>query len=931
MSKESVRLVEKYISEKTWRVRENANRVPSIGGTKAFIAETIIARYALSKVYPKEIARLHKDGFIHIHDLGGALSVYCVGLSLSQLLLDGLYSSAPQTIASRPPRHFSSAMGMITNYMGLLAQEAAGAISITNVDTLLAPYIARDKLSYHEIRQALQQFIYSINLTTRWGQESPFTNWMLDLVPPRDLVDTPVIIDDKEYGVYGDYQEEQNMFNEAFLELLMMGDGLGRPFTFPIPTFNITSGMTINEDVEALLFSVTANYGLPYFQNCITTELSPETRRAMCCFKGDTKVYWRKNGRVHYTDFNGVYKHAKGEEIETLFNGSWVKCRVVKVPYERDFYKIRLRNGQEIVVTDDHLHLTRMGLKKTIELTTYDYLAWSKEPIEWDGEVGDYDFGYFLGLYLAEGSYLGKNAIQFSIGIDEEDIKSFVIKFARKFGAHVSVAKNTGESLSLFINATWIRDLIESWIGGTRAPEKYLKNWVKLSKEALRGLWDGLMRGDGNNGKEIYTTSERLAQDLTAIGRLLGYPIRLRIDKHYAKFGEKEYRGKLYTIFICKDSDEGGRIYFAGGSLYSRLDCYWVKIESIERIKAHTNHAFCFEVYTDDHLFELPSGLITHNCRLSLRLDEIKQKYGGLWGSSPQTGSIGVITLSLPMIAAYSKSESEFFELLEDITLKALDALTLKRKIITDLWERGMYPYSRIYLPRAYETFFQTIGVVGGEEMCRILLGVGIRSQEGLSFTKEVLLRIREIEQEYGREHDVLVNLEETPAEGASYRLARLLLKKAPKNKKYVQGTSKAPYLTNSTHIPVNEDITLEEALKHQEQLQTIYTGGTVFLVFSEKQAQFNEVRDLIYSICNRYEIPYIAYTPTFSICPVHGYQPGRVQICPRCGKECLIYSRVVGYYRPVVSWNEGKQQEFIDRKPFDFSEFYKKQPVRKG
>jgi len=600
MSSESIRLVEKYLSEKTWRVRENANRVPSIGGTKAFIAETIIARYALSKVYPKEIAQLHKDGFIHIHDLGGALSVYCVGLSLSQLLLDGLYSSAPQTIASRPPRHFSSAMGMITNYMGLLAQEAAGAISLTNVDTLLAPYIAKDKLSYEEVRQALQQFIYSINLTTRWGQESPFTNWMLDLVPPKDLVDTPVIIDDKEFGVYGDFQEEQNMFNEAFLELLMMGDGLGRPFTFPIPTFNITKDMAIDEDLEALLFSVAANYGLPYFQNCVSTDLSPETTRSMCC-------------------------------------------------------------------------------------------------------------------------------------------------------------------------------------------------------------------------------------------------------------------------------------------------------------------------------------------HLSLNLEEIRQKYGGLWGNSPQTGSIGVITLSLPMIAAHSKSEVEFLELLEEITLKALDALTLKRKIITDLWERGMYPYSRIYLPRAYETFFQTIGVVGGEEMCQILLGEGIRSQAGLEFTKKVLFKIREIEEEYSRKHDVLVNLEETPAEGASFRLARLLLKKAPKNRRYVQGTTKAPYLTNSTHLPVNEDVSLEEALKHQEQLQTIYTGGTVFLIFSEKLAQFNEVRDLVYSICNGYRIPYIAYTPTFSICPTHGYQPGKVQVCPMCGKECLIYSRVVGYYRPVTSWNTGKQQEFIDRKPFDYSEFYKKVPVKKG
>ena len=916
MGRREQNLVNKYINKKTWRLYENANRIFSIGGCKTFIAEEIIKEYTL-KHMPQRAAKAHKRGAIHIHDLAHGIGSYCSGWSILKILIQGL-EGGPNTIYSRPAKHLSSALGQILNFAGLISQEHAGAQAFNSIDTLLAPFIYYDKLSYPEVKQLIQEFIFNLNVAFRFGHETPFTNITLDIEVPPDLANMPVIIGGQPQDkTYAEFDEERQMIARAIFEVLAEGDGRGGIFRFPIPTINIVKNFPWDTEVGEKLAWITGKFGLPYFQNCISSGISPDAVRSMCCFRGDTLVIWRKRGQIHLTTFQHLHQHHKNEEIETLCNGQWVKCRVIQVPYDRPFYKIKLRNGFEFIVTDNHEHVTREGIKKTTELSTDDYLAWSTSSVEWGG-VGDYEFGYFLGLYLAEGSQHGEKAVQFSIGADEEDIKKFIIKYANKLGASVTVEPNTGNSISLFVHNKYIKEMINHWIGGKRATEKYIKNWTKLSKEALRGLWDGWLRGDGHsNGKEIYTSSQRLAQQALCIANILGILVNLRIDKHAAKFGDKEYNGIIYTIHICKDQAQGGRIYYSGNSLYINSNYYWVKIDSIEKISNNQKKAFCFEVFTDDHLFELPQGLITHNCRLQLDLTELRRKTGGLFGYNDETGSIGVITINLSQLGFLSKSESEFFDRLDDLLIIAKEALEWKRKIIEENFKRGLFPYTAKYL-KNFDNHFSTIGVIAGEEMCRNFLNCSIADSEGQRFAIKVLKYIRERLKEFQQETGHLYNLEATPAEGASYRLARIDRKQF-KDEIYVSGSWLRPYYVNSTLLPYNHGLDLIDVLHHQEPLQTLYSGGTVLHIFLGEQLSDEEckyiVPNFINWLCTNFRIPYYSLTPTYSICRKCGKtHSGAAVRCPDCGSECEIYSRVVGYYSPLQAWNPGKQEEFGER-----------------
>ena len=916
MNKRVLSLVDKYIEGKTWKLYENANRIFCIGGCKTFIAEEIIREYSLRKL-PPLAAKAHKDGAIHIHDLAHGVCPYCAGWGLLNLLLNGL-RNGPNTAHSRPPKHLSSALGQMLNFLGLVSQEWAGAQAFNSVDTFLAPFVYYDKLSYKQVKQAIQEFIFGLNQAFRYGHETPFVNVTFDVAVPEDLKNTPVVIGGNPMDrTYAEFDKERQMITKAFLEVLIEGDGRGGIFRFPIPTFNIVKDFPWDTDVGEKLAEVAGRFGLPYFQNCISSGISPETIRSMCCFSGQTLVFWRKKGRVHLSTFQQLYQRHKNDEVETIYNGRWVRCRVLQVPYDREFYKIRLRNGFEFIVTDDHEHVTRAGIKKTLELTTEDYLAWSKNSVKWEG-VGDYDFGYFLGLYLAEGSHLGKRAIQFSIGADENDIKDFIVEYAHKLGASTTIEPNKGDSISVFIHSKYIRELIDSWIGGEKAPEKYVKNWVKLSKDALQGLWDGWMRGDGHgNGTEIYTSSKRLAQEALCIANVLGIRVNLRIDNRSARFGEKEYNGTIYTIHVCKDSKDGGRIYYSGKSLYMHSDYYWVKIESIEKVSNRQKKAYCFEVYTDEHLFELPQGLITHNCRLQLDLTELKRKTGGLFGYNDETGSIGVITINLSQLGYLSHSESDFFERLDELLVIAKDALECKRKIVENNFARGLFPYTSHYL-KSFENHFSTIGVVAGEEMCRNLLGCSIADPVGRDFAIQVLAYIRERIKEFQEESGHLYNLEATPAEGCSYSLARIDRKRFGR-KIYVSGSKTKPYYTNSTLLPYDHGLDIVSVLEHQEPLQTLYTGGTVLHIFLGEQLPAEECKYIVPNfvewLCTNFKIPYYTLTPTFSVCRRCGKtHSGAVYKCPDCGQPCEIYSRVVGYYSPIQAWNPGKRVEFKKR-----------------
>ncbi len=571
--------IDAYLSKADWRVHENANMTHSFQGLMLHLSGTLQAKYALEK-YPAEVREAHKHGYFHIHDLSYGLAGYCAGWSLRDLLLEG-FNLQGRSCAG-PPRHLDTALGQMVNFLGTLQNEWAGAQAFNNVDTYLAPFIRNDGLTYKEVLQALQKFVFNLNTSSRWGGQCPFTNFSFDLTAPKHLAKEGAIVGGVMLDTpYEAYQAEMDMFNKAFLEIMSKGDFQGRIFSFPIPTYNVTRDFPWDSEIGASVLDLATKYGAPYFQNFINSDLSPEDVRSMCC-------------------------------------------------------------------------------------------------------------------------------------------------------------------------------------------------------------------------------------------------------------------------------------------------------------------------------------------RLQMDLRELRKKVGGLFGAGDLTGSIGVVTLNLPKFAYLARSEDDFLDMVAEYAELAKDSLEFKRKLINDNMEKGLFPWSRRYLKNGLRGHFSTIGLVGGHEACLNLLGKGIETPAGIRLMTRTLHHLRDLTARFQEETGNLYNLEATPAEGASYRLARI-------DKSLYQGIRTSgkdePYYTNSTALPVNYTTDVFEALEHQDKLQPLYTGGTVFHTFlGEAAADKHAVRNFIIKAFSQTKMPYLSITPTFSICPEHGYINGEHPQCPHCHAQTEVYTRIVGYYRPVALWNNGKKAEYADR-----------------
>ncbi|KKM11413.1 ribonucleoside-triphosphate reductase [Clostridiales bacterium PH28_bin88] len=275
-------MIEEYVSGRDWRVNENSNMNYSLQGLNNHLISAVTSRYWLEKVYPAEVREAHQSGDFHIHDLG-LLAPYCCGWSLADLLLQG-FGGVAQKIESSPARHFRTALGQVVNFFYTLQGEAAGAQAFANFDTYLAPFVARDGLGYREVKQALQEFVFNLNVPTRVGFQTPFVNITMDVVVPEMLAEEPVIIGGElQSARYGEFQKEMDMLNTAFCEVMMEGDARGRIFSFPIPTYNVSPDFDWDSQVVARIMEMTARYGIPYFANFINSDLSPEDVRSMCC------------------------------------------------------------------------------------------------------------------------------------------------------------------------------------------------------------------------------------------------------------------------------------------------------------------------------------------------------------------------------------------------------------------------------------------------------------------------------------------------------------------------------------------------------------------------------------------------------------------------------------------------------------------------
>lgn len=592
----TINMFGKYLNDIDWKINENANTQKSINGLNNYVREAFTKNYWLHEIYTDDIRNSHLSGDIHIHDLG-FFGPYCAGWDLNQLLTNG-FGGVPGKVESKPAKHLRSFLGQIVNSTFTTQGECAGAQAWSSFDTYCAPFVRYDNLDYKTVKQALQEFIFNLNVPTRVGFQCPFSNLTFDLVPPRTLKDKYVMIGGELMPEkYGDFQDEMDMINKAFCDVMMEGDAKGRVFTFPIPTINVTKDFDWDSEVAEKFMEITCKYGIPYFSNYINSDLSPEDALSMCC-------------------------------------------------------------------------------------------------------------------------------------------------------------------------------------------------------------------------------------------------------------------------------------------------------------------------------------------RLRLNTKELRKRGGGLFGSNPLTGSIGVVTINLPRLAYISKNESEFKTRLWQQMNIAKNSLEIKRKIVEEQTDKGLYPYSANYLKDVklktgyyWYNHFNTIGLIGMNEACQNLLGEksDLTTPEGQEFALNTLNYMRDVIKDIQDETGHYYNLEATPAEGTAYSLAQLDKERYPD---IITAGDTEAYYSNSTQLPVGFTDDIFETLDLQDELQSLYTGGTVLHFYlGEEIKNTKAAKSLIKKIFTMYKLPYISMTPTFSVCNNHGYIAGEHFTCPDCGADTEVYSRVVGYLRPVQNYNKGKREEYEQRKKYVIKE----------
>ena len=825
--------IEEYMYQTDWRVKANANQSYSVGGMILNTVGKVVANYWLNEVYPKEAGEAHRGGGIHIHDLD-FLGGYCCGHSLRALLQEG-FAGVPGKTSAMPPKHFSAALGQMANFLGTMQNEWAGAQAFSSFDTLLAPFVAYDKLDYKQVKQEIQEFVYCCGTSSRWGGQTVFSNITLDLKCPEDLKDKPVLIGGVDTGTtYKDYQEQMDIINMAFLDVMSAGDKDGRPFTFPIPTYNVTNDWEWDTPVANKLFEVTAKYGYPYFSNYMSSDMKPSDVRSMCPLTGDTKVLVRSSKGVSVQDIYQIVNNMKpGRECSYQVWDGFKWCNAVpnKQPADKTV-KVTMSNGDVVTMGKDHLQFVP-ELGKSIharELKEGMYLPYNSSSCASISDLGQYEAGVVIGAFAGDGSF-DDRCIHYSLSADAKDNETFnyIKKFFNNLGYPVTHKIVKGSLRDVYVGAG-SADYIRDFISGDALTKHFSRKTLNMSTDFLRGILYGMRLTDGARAcHRLYTSSKQLAEDLCVIAAMLG----LKHSQVYTDIREDRL-----------DSNPNYRVDLPArdnfGKLFKTIDgwnCYSIK--SIE--EGPVESLYCFDVDNESALFMLANGLMTHNCRLRLDLRELLKKGNGLFGSAEQTGSIGVVTLNMARLGYLHKGDfAGLKQRIKELCTIAKDSLEIKRQFLTDRLEAGFYPFTKRWIG-TYRNFFSTIGVNGMNEMVLNYTDglYDITTDYGQDMAEDILNFIRELMVEFQKETGHLYNLEATPAEGATTRFARADKKLFPD---IIQaGTDEAPYYTNSSQIPVGYTSDIFTALDLQERLQTKYTGGTVLHLYMGQKISSGE------------------------------------------------------------------------------------------
>lgn len=889
-------LMNDYLGEETWYVKENANMAYSLQGLRNHVAEKITERYWLEMLYPGEIREAHQNADLHIHDLG-SLSSYCAGWDLKDLITRG-FGGVTGKIQSHPAKHLKALFNQIVNFMYTITGEVAGAVAFSSFDVLVAPFVRYDKLTEKEVRQAMQEFVYGMNIPTRVGFQTPFTNITMDLTPSGELAKENVIIGGvPQKEKYADFQPEIDMINKAFAEVMLKGDASGRIFSFPIPTYNITKDFDWNNKTLDPVWEMTAKYGIPYFSNFINSDMSPDDARSMCPLAGTEKVLIKSSrGRgLEYGTIRNIYEGtSKKTDYEVYSNGQFVSGHFNRYKNQK-MIKVLLDNGHEIKMTKEHLNYvlddTKEKVLKGSKLVPGMYLPYSLKSFP--GEGGDPELGFLVGAYAGDGSFDKDSCVVFSL--ENHFKKELITKLEdialRHFGARTNVTESKKTKLvTLRIYSKALVGLCRDFVEGKEREKHYTAKLFNTSIKFREQVLAGHYATDGGNRHRIYTSSKKMVETLNMLAATLGTTTSIYTDNRDNRLGkEPNYAVLIYQL----NREKYGNVWI------KKNEKLWVRIKNITQIANST--AYCFEVSSGPPMFTVgTTGILTHNCRLRLDNRELRKRGGGLFGSNPLTGSIGVVTINLARLGYVAKNEKEYLAKLDHLMDLSKESLVIKRKVVERFMDQGLYPFAKYYLCDVKERFgsywanhFSTIGLIGMNESIKNLLGEkeDITTKKGNAFAIRVMNHMREKIQGYQEETGDIYNLEATPGEGTSTRFAKRDKAQYPAiivaNEEAVKTLNASPYYTNSTALPVNYTKDIFEALDLQDNLQTLYTGGTVLHGFlGERIDDIETVKKLVRKIAENYHLPYFTLSPTFSICPKHGYLPGEHFFCPKCDEE---------------------------------------------
>ena len=872
---DTIEVIDDYVNLNDWMVKENSNMGFSLQGLNNYISTKIVSNYWMRRIYPEAIRKTHESSDLHVHDLG-ILGAYCVGWDLKDLLITG-FTGAKGKVSSKPAKHFRTALGQMVNFFYTLQGETAGAQAFSNFDTLLAPFVRYDDLDYKQVKQAMQEFLFNMAVPTRVGFQTPFTNLTMDLKVPGYMKEEGVIIGgEMQKETYSDFQKEMNIVNKAFAECMIEGDAKGMVFTFPIPTYNITKDFDWDNPEYNLIWEMTAKYGIPYFSNFINSDMNPEDARSMCCrLRLDQKELRRKGGGLF-----GANPQTGSIGVVTI-NMPRIGFTAID---EEDFFK-KLGNLMELA--KESLEIKRTTIENFTLKGLYPYTKFYLRVV--NQRFGKYWKNHFSTIGLVGlneailnfmpgeniGTELGK---EFSIKVLEfmrERLEEYQVETGNIYNLEATPAEGTAYRFARSDKKRFGRIIVANEKAvRNQSAKPYYTNCVSQDTECLS--IDGWKKYNQLKEGDLILTLNTNTKKLEYQPILYMNTQKIKNGDIYQIFSKRQNQLVTPNHRVLYDGNRKGKYQFATPeNLPFRLIMPMAgDYSAFEIIKIPNNFVELIAwIITEGH-FEKDNNAIRitqaewYNKKnfdeIKKILDNLKIKYSILGDKRGKS----IFRISAKNGKRIRKKINS-----KEIPRWCLNNLSKKQQmLLLNTMMKGDGSFSE------HSSYYSTGNKKLADQFQELCIKCDKRAI--ISDYKKLCGAYHIVPSKYSHTEITKKNLKKTKYTG-------LVWCPTVENSTWVARREDKPFITgNSSQLPVDYTDDLFEALELQDDLQTEYTGGTVFHSFIGEKLPKEAVKKLVKKISEKFRLPYFTLTPIFSICPIHGYIAGEHKYCPKCDAE---------------------------------------------